>query len=254
LAEQIDPVLKYVNSKQASTTQPIEDRTGPLPGDDWWKRPEFASAAAALKEWGLTIGHIQASEVLPGTTDDDLRKVYRMLLFEAAFTKRLYAAPYPFVDAPRPEISEARFKQGEKFFYEMQCLKCHVLGDPTAPGANTQPTAPNLGLAYRRLQHRWVRDWVQEPYIIQVRTAMPSFFTGRPVFKLEGQSWAHAQPAGDPAQQPAHVRRIESEYGTTADEQASLLLDFLYAAGVRGYTGIQPAATTQPAAPAASAN
>ena len=48
-------------------------------------------------------------------------------------------------DAPRPELTDERFHQGEHLFYEMQCLKCHVLGDPSVPGAQKSPTALVFG-------------------------------------------------------------------------------------------------------------
>jgi hypothetical protein len=66
---------------------------------------------------------------------------------------------------------------------------------------------------------------------------MPPFFTGLPVFDLKGQPWPKSQGV-----QPAEVDRVQALYGSTADEQTGLLLDFLYAAGVRNYTGIQPVA------------
>jgi hypothetical protein len=182
---------------------------------------------------------------------DDLTKVYRTLWFKATFTQRQYDAPFPFVDSPRPEISDERFALGQQFFYDMQCLKCHVLGDPNVPGANKAPTAPNLSLTSRRLQSRWVRRWVQEPNIIQVGTAMPPFFTGLPVFQIEGQPWHLAQPLGDPAQQAEHVKLVEAKYGATVQQQTDLLLEFLYAAGVKNITGVQPATAspaTQPTA------
>src|SRR5439155_12863229 len=162
-------------------------------------------------------------------------------LFRAAFVQELFDAPYPFVDTPRPQIDDARFERGEKMFYEMQCLACHVLGDRSVAATSKPPTAPNLALASRRLQRRWVRHWVQEPPIIQPRTAMPPFFSGSPdaatpVWDVHGQSWPRAQKTERP---PA---AIEADYGTTVDDQTNLLLDFLYAAGVRGFTGIQPTA------------
>ncbi|HVT88720.1 MAG TPA: c-type cytochrome [Tepidisphaeraceae bacterium] len=247
LNKQIDPVVKYIAASKKASTQPApEDVAAAAPGDDWWQRAEFASTAQALKDWGLVFGHIKPIEVGPTATPDDLRKVYRTLLFKAGFTRELYAAQYPFVDAPRPQISDERFKLGEQFFYEMQCLKCHVLGDPNVNGANKSPTAPNLSLAQRRLQQRWVRHWVQEPNIIQVGTAMPPFFTGLPVFKLDGQSWPRAQNLPED-----QAKRIESTYGSTVQEQTALLLDFLYAAGVRGYTGVQPP-TSAPAGAASA--
>jgi cytochrome c551/c552 len=245
LAKDIDPVVKYVDFQRKSTTRPSEP-DAPWPGDDWYKRPEFARAADTLKEWGLTYGHIKPIEVGPTASPSDLNIAYRMLLFKARFTTDLYAAPFPFVDSPRPQITQARFDLGEKFFYELQCLKCHVLGDPNVPGANKTPTAPNLAMAATRLQQRWVRHWVQEPYIIQINTAMPPFFSGwkdkddHIVASLQGQSWPRALKTDrDPDV-------IEAEYGKTVNEQMGLLLDFLYAAGARGFTGVQPTATTKP--------
>jgi plastocyanin len=171
---------------------------------------------------------------------DAIRNSHRLLLMEAEFVRHLFDAPYPFVDTPRPDMTAERFKKGEALFYEMQCLKCHVLGDGSVAGAQKNPTAPNLTLAHRRLQRRWIRHWVQEPDIIQLQTAMPPFFTGKPVFDPRGQSWARAQSTLRPADQ------VEADYGKTADEQAALLLDFIYAAGVRGHTGIQPADAPPP--------
>jgi cytochrome c551/c552 len=245
LNKQLEPVAKYINAQRKASTQPAAtDPAQPMPGDDWYRREEFKPIADRLKDWGLTFGHIKPIEVAPAATQEDLRKVYRTLMFKAGFTRSLYAAPYPFVDAPRPQITQERFELGQRFFYEMQCLKCHVLGDPEVAGANKNPTAPNLSLVGRRLQPRWVRHWVQEPNIIQVGTAMPPFFTGLPVFKLEGQPWPASQGvAAD------EVKRVEATYGATVEEQTALLLDFLYAASVRGFTGVQPptGGTTQPA-------
>jgi len=240
----------------------------PWPGDDWYAKPAFATTAADLSAWvlenkmpQLTAFSFDASKNSP----TDLGKSYRMALFESGFVRELYDAPWPFVDSSRievvpgattqktipSEITEARFKLGEKFFYEMQCLKCHILGDPNAKGVTPAPTAPNLVMAHRRLQRRWIRHWVQEPPIIQANTAMPPFFTGLPVFDLHGQSWPRAQKTERPAEQ------IEAEYGPTVEDQTNLLLDFLFAAGVRNYTAVQPAAPqtagATPAAPAPAA-
>lgn len=241
LGRRIDPVLKYIDARRKATTQPSETVSA---GDDWWQQRAFAATAEALKQWGLTYGHIRPIEVGPTASAADLTKVYKTLLFKAQFTRELYNAPYPFVETPRPQISDEKFALGEQLFYEMQCLKCHVLGDPEVPGANKTPTAPNLTLAHERLQRRWVRHWIQEPNIIQVGTAMPPFLTGLALFQLDGQPWPASQGAA-----PAEVARIEAKYGKTADEQADLVLDFLYAAGVRRHTGIQPPTAPPTTAP-----
>jgi len=235
LHKYLDPVWKYV-SKQNATTQPANPAI--VPDSDWYDRREFADARDWLvNEWALPLSKIKPVEIDPSKNSPaDLDKNYRTLLFRALFVEDLFRAPYPFVDSPRPEISDDRFKLGEDMFYDMQCLKCHVMGDPDAPGARKDPTAPNLDLAYRRLQRRWIRHWVQEPPLIQVNTAMPAFFTGEPVFDLAGQSQPRAQNVGEPMRST-----FEKRYGRSAEEQTQLLLDFLYSAGVRNYTAVQPA-------------
>jgi hypothetical protein len=269
LKKTIDPVVKYAHMQEkaamamavaAPATKPAAGAATAaapavatdtlaaaniVPNGDWWSQPQFAHATAALVDWGLTNGKIKAGEIDPNKNSPaELAKSYRGLLFRAMFTQGLYHAPYPFVDSPRPELTDARFKLGEQFLYDLQCLKCHVLGDPNAPGARKDATAPNLSLASRRLQRRWVRHWVQEPPIIQTNTAMPAFFTGEPIFKLDGQTQPRAQNVPEPKR-----GQIEEKYGRTVEEETDLLIDFIYAAGVRGYTAVQPAdATTTPAA------
>jgi cbb3-type cytochrome oxidase cytochrome c subunit len=283
LRKRLDPVVKYVEAQQkgvektaktqastkaAAATKPaaaavaggvatkpaaaaaaaVAKAAEVAPGEDWFLRPEFAQSVEALKRWGLAYRQIKPTELDASRNSAvELAHSYRTLLFRARFTEGLYEAPYPFVESPRPDISAERFKLGEEMLYAAQCLKCHVMGDPRAPGARQDPTAPNLDLAQRRLQRRWVRHWVQEPPVIQVGTAMPAFFTGEPVNKLEGQSWPRAQNIGEPQRS-----EIEKKFGATVEEQTDLLLDFVYAAGVRGYTAVQPAAAAAPAAGSAS--
>jgi hypothetical protein len=93
---------------------------------------------------------------------------------------------------------------------------------------------------------------VQEPALIQLGTKMPPFFTGldptNEVFLIHGRPWPRSQGA-----QPAEVQRVESTYGDTVEEQTRLVLDFLYEAGARGYTGVQPASVgAAPATPPAT--
>ena len=126
----------------------------------------------------------------------------------------------------------------------MQCLNCHKLGDPDAPGAVKDPKGPNLSLVYLRLQRRWVRHWVQEPPVMQVNTKMPQFFSGLPVLKIDGQGWAAAQ--GLPQ---AEIDRTTKAYGSTGDDQANLILDYLYAAGEQRTTDVQPPKAAAPPPP-----
>jgi hypothetical protein len=179
-------------------------------------------------------------------------KSYRTALYKALFTGDLYDSPYPFVEAPKPDMNDPAFKErmdkGQALFHEMQCLSCHHMGDEHAAGATRDPKGPNFWLVHDRLQRRWVRHWVQEPPVIQVGTKMPQFFSGLSALKIDGQNWAAAQ--GLPA---AEVKRTTEAYGATADEQAGLVLDYLYAAGDMRLTDVQPVkaapagATTKPA-------
>ena len=242
LSEQVGATTKPVSDRLKDAISTLDQGRLPLhitmPGEDWYTRPEFAQAVEYIEDWALTNKQISELQLDPTKNKpEEIARNIHMILFKVDFTSELYKAPYPFVETPRPDIDDARFKKGEALFYDMQCLKCHVLGDPDVPGAQKTPTAPNLSLASRRLQRRWIRHWVQEPPIIQVGTAMPPFFTGLPVLNEQGQPWPRSQGEG-----AAEIAKAEAKYGNTVDEQTNLLLDFIYAAGVRGFTGIQPVA------------
>jgi hypothetical protein len=247
LRRMLDPVMKYIAERNAAAKRNGEaagaaDESSP--GDDWYLQPMFADTAQRLRQWALEHNQIVQIQLDPTRNSaEELTQSHRLILFKARFTAGLYDTPFPFVESPQATVDEDRFQLGEGLFHEMQCLKCHVLGDPSVAGSTPAPTAPNLALTHQRLQRRWVRHWVQEPPIIQAGTKMPPFLSGISVFNLNGLPWPASQ--GSDAD---FVQRIESRYGSTADEQAKLLLDFLYAAGQRGYTAIQPPASTQPAA------
>src|SRR5262249_27822646 len=162
--DRLDLVIKYVEA-QRSMVKPLPPPDKPWPGDDWISRSEFAQADGAkekLRDWALATENLKPLEVDESkNTAADLGKSYRKPLYQAQFTMDLYTAPFPFVDSGQPqEISEDRFKLGEEFMHQMQCLTCHYLGDPNAPGAVKDPKAPNLSLAHERLQRRWIRHWV----------------------------------------------------------------------------------------------
>ena len=69
-------------------------------------------------------------------------------------------------------------------------------------------------------------------------TGLPIFATVTPDAKAPlGQSQPRAQNVSEP-----QATEIEEKYGKTVQEQTGLLLDFVYAAGARGYTAKQPVA------------
>jgi hypothetical protein len=235
LGRAVDPVSKYVDTKVAAHNGALYDAS-PWPGDDWYTREEFQSEADMLRNWGLVHQQIRPVQIDPARNGPiELGQSYRELLYKARFMKSLYAASNAAPDAADAAHADTDFKRGESLFYEMQCLKCHAMGGSQSTAAMPQPTAPNLDLAYRRLRRTWMRHWVQEPGTIQAGTVMPPFFTGLRACRPDGQPWPRSQglTGGD-------VERIERLYGSSADQQARILLDFIAAAGRQHYTAMPP--------------
>lgn len=98
------------------------------------------------------------------------------------------------------------------------------------PEFMTRFTAPNISLAERRLQWNWVKQWLQEPAVIQPGTAMPQWFPG-PVTSPENHPRSAFARYPEEAKRKAHAM-----YGHTGEQQIRYLMDFMYAAGYRNYT------------------
>jgi mono/diheme cytochrome c family protein len=279
LAKHLEPVKKYIAGKEKeaeqlakakAATQPAgtavastsaRNPNDPWPGDDWYRQPGLDMQVTELRKWGLLnrMPQMTASNLDERLTKGfDLDKIYRSLLFEGRFYAELSDAPYPLVDSPRPDIADEQFKKGETFFYTMECTKCHVLGDPkvvTTFKLAEPPKGPNLVNAYRRLQWRWVDHWVQQTNVIlPVGSPMPPFFDGLPAWSLSGLPFEQDQPtlADLPPDKLAKVKDHMAKFGATAAEQKDLLLNFVYAAGVRNHT-VYPPPSTQPGGAATQA-
>jgi len=99
------------------------------------------------------------------------------LLDEADLYSRVYGLEgYPFSETPVEPPSADEIADGETLFYELKCLTCHIFGDPTAPGANPFPSAPNLQNVARRLNRQWVPKWLARPSRFMPATNMPMHF------------------------------------------------------------------------------
>ena len=83
-------------------------------------------------------------------------------------------------------------------------------------------SAPNLSYTANRLRWDWFHKWLMEPATIQPGTAMPQWFPG-----------GHSAFANFPA---AAKERAESLYGYNGQDQMRLLMEYVYAAGIRNYT------------------
>lgn len=227
--ERLGAVHRFVDAAQkraGMTSQARPDADGRTPGDDWFSDETMAAHRKFLEEYTLRYRLVRPVELDPTRNEPaNLVAGYAKAVGNAGFLADLYDIEYPFVEPPRPAMSDERFALGEQMLLEMKCLACHVFGDPYKEGSNSRPTAPNLNLTSRRLQRGWVRGWLQYPARIQPGTKMP-------------QWWGDG---GSLVQYPKELYdEFAGKYGPTHEAQMTLLEDFMYEAGLRNYTVIDP--------------
>jgi mono/diheme cytochrome c family protein len=190
-----------------------------------------AGDGPALEDWAMLHGQAAAADLDPAfNTPRQLAQARLDIEFKARFTAHLYDLA---VTQPVSAISPADFARGERFVQTLQCLDCHVLAAEGRSVDMSHARAPNLELAWRRLRPAWVRAWIQEPDIVLHGTNMPAYFTGLPKSDLGGRPLADAERLS--LEQAAAV----AIFGQTVQEQTKLVIDFLYAAGERGYTTVR---------------
>lgn len=85
-------------------------------------------------------------------------------------------------------------------------------------------SAPNLALVPSRLQRAYIEQWLRRPPTIMPGTKMPTHFA---------QSGRASHFA---TRMPTDEIQKDAEYGRTADEQITLIVDWLMVAAERGYT------------------
>jgi hypothetical protein len=154
------------------------------------------------------------------------------VLKDARFLGDLMDAPYPFTEMPYREPAPEVIHDGRVLFMELECLSCHVFGDPETPGANAAPTAQNLALTHERLQRRWCEDWMRAPARIQPGTKMPAHF---------GDGKLSAFVAYPPAERERIRARLEDPMLLDdGPRQIECITWFMYDAGRRGLDVIQP--------------
>ncbi len=226
LKEHLAVIDDYIRKAKAGAVS--SQLTGQSPNPDQW----FASDSLRNRGEHLAAFAVKNRLVLSFDVDPVLNTVKEMeygfgqVKDRTRFTADLFDVNFPFADKARPQVDQERFALGEELFYELRCLACHVLGDPSIPGANATPTAPNLNLTHKRLRQDWVHKWMQQPAVIQPGTKMPQWFPGS---------------ASAFATYPEEDRlALEAKYGTTGEDQMQLLMDFMYTAGARNYTAVQP--------------
>ncbi|HEX2972595.1 MAG TPA: hypothetical protein VHP11_09690, partial [Tepidisphaeraceae bacterium] len=250
--DETSAIVAYFDAAGKREARQLAQRLEPLlhkggwPEDGWYAEPRHGDLAEYLKNWALANTPQKPIDFVAGGDPQSLALAYKTALYDARFLLRLYDAPYPFVEQVQPTPMGRQFAQGEEFFHRLQCQTCHVLGDERNGRVNPNPRGPNLSLTHRRLQRAWVRQWLQETQVIRPDSVMPSFFSGRGMSSPEEPDKVLFELKGLPYMLPPltaeQIQQIRARYGPTVDQQTQLLLDFVYAAGQRGYTSPDPAA------------
>lgn len=234
LRRELAPLDRYIDSQRLAYARPADGAApaGDLaPGDDWFREPQFRRSARFLSQYALLNRLANPLDFAVDPASKDAALAYAAAKDRAAFFRDLYDVHYPFVGASRPSVTDSRFELGREMTIDaLNCLACHALGDPNVPGANKAPSAPNLSLTYKRLRPEWVYAWFQEPAWIQPGTKMPQWFPS-------AKSAFRDFPDKDV---------VEAKFGLTGPDQMHLMLDFLYEAGARFYTGVRGGPAPKP--------
>ncbi len=225
LAGRVAAVEKYFKGvHELIATDGAENAPDP---NSWFVSDELRATADYLASYAVKNRQVLSYDVDPaGNSMEELMSGYTEVLAKSRFSSALFGVRFPFAEQDRPLVDGERFALGEELFYELKCLACHVLGDPGVEGSNANPSAPNLAMTHNRLRQEWVHQWLQEPGSIQPGTKMPQWFAGG----------ASAFGSYSPEDRAA----LEAKYGETGEAQMQLLMDFVYNAGVKNVTALQP--------------
>lgn len=124
LERQLAPVDEYVTQPRA--THEVGDEQA---GADWYDQELLKGAAAELRRFAVDRKLMRPFELDPLQTDADrFHQAHGKLLERVRFMRDVYDVEYPFVQPPTPVSSEERRERASRFFNDMGCLKCHVLG------------------------------------------------------------------------------------------------------------------------------
>jgi hypothetical protein len=203
LAGQLKPVEQYIAAARAKAEQTRlasggagrtprgegdDESGGGVPAEedglgpgwsDWMAQQDLERNAHLLAGYAIRNRLAQPTALDPTESgEEEIAETMARVIGDAQFLRDLYDVAYPFTEMPPSAHDEwkAHLADGETIFMTLECLKCHVFGDPSLPGANSAPTAPNLQLTSDRLRREWVKGWLASPMRIQPGTQMPNWF------------------------------------------------------------------------------
>jgi len=137
-----------------------------LTGEGWKVQPEwlfgFLKAPIPLRPW------LQIRMPTFHFPDQDATDIVHF--FAAASSKS-----FPYLTAEADTPAGERLAEVESLFKELQCIKCHVIGQ-LRPGQDPGSAAPNFLLAKVRLRPDWIPVWLRNPQALLEGTRMPSFW------------------------------------------------------------------------------
>jgi len=137
LTKSLAPVREYVaNAAKPAASEARNDATPP--GADWFLQDVLQRPAERLRRFALDRKLMRPRDLEAlGADPARLAAAHSSLLERTGFMKDLYAVGFPFVEPAWPQMPTERFETGERFFNDMGCLKCHVLGDMLPGPAKT---------------------------------------------------------------------------------------------------------------------
>ncbi len=195
---------------------PFAEPSATLHTEDHYRRGE-----SFLVDMGCLKCHV-LGDMLPGPAKNtsDFVQVYRLdaVLGEGDHAVAvLNGKPFPI----GADIDGHKLISATNVYYDSGDVETKAIVE--GPDVEGKPervmlvaaSAPNLGLASRRLQRNWLYQWMLSPQWIQPGTKMPMNFPlneqGRPTSPFEG----------------------DAKYPGTGPDHINLLIDFLYDAGIR---------------------
>ncbi|MGQ9648533.1 MAG: c-type cytochrome [Phycisphaerae bacterium] len=204
----------------------VADVLFPTSGRETPQWEDAITAIDRLRRFALSQGAIPAQWLNPFEADrSTFARACDQALADARFLQQVYSIDHAFLDTPAQTATSDQIADGRTLFQELQCLQCHVFGNPAVPGANAHPTAPDLQRAHGRLRRPWVSMWLRNPRRIQPGTRMPGFFG-------EGETSAFADyPPGDRA--AVQFRLHDKSLIDNGPAQIQAIIAFVYDASSR---------------------
>jgi mono/diheme cytochrome c family protein len=145
----------------------------------------FVKAPVPIRPW------LQVRMPTFGLSDKEAAEV-------VAYFSALDRKDVPFVHLERASLSQSNIEAGKLLMSRdyFDCFSCHQRG-ADKPQGPPEGWAPDLALAYARLDPEWIVKWIRDPQKLMPGTKMPSFYPGGPPDVLGGDEDAQMRALRD---------------------------------------------------------